>query len=61
MVLAIVKGDDSDHDDVRDVGDSELLILVNMKVKTIVMLVVITLLMTVAITMMMNLVKCWSL
>ena len=61
MALAIIKGDDSDHDDGRNTGDGELRILVNMMVKMIVLLVVIIIIMTVAITMMMNLAKCWSL
>ena len=65
MVMVLVDGtwhyqiDDSNHDDGRDTGDGELLVLVNMMVKTMVMLVVIILFMTVAITMMMNLAKCW--
>ena len=63
MVMVLVdgtwhcQGDDSDHDDGRDTGDGEILILVNMMVKMMVMLVVIIIFMTVAITMMMNLVN----
>ncbi len=55
------KVDDSDHDDGRDTGDGELLILANTMVKMMAMLVVIIICMTVAITVMMNIVKCWSL
>ena len=67
MVMVLVdgtwynQGDDSDHDDGRDTGDGELLILVNMMVKMTAMLVVSIIFMTMALTMMINLVKCWSL
>ena len=39
MALAIVKGGDSDHDEGRDTGDGELIIMVSTMVKMIVMLV----------------------
>ena len=61
MALAIIKGDNIDHDDGRDSGDGEFLILVNMMVKMMAMLVAIFIFMTVAKTIIMNLVKCWSL
>ena len=67
MVMVLVdgachdKGDNSDHDDGRNSGDGELLILVSMMVKMMAMLVVMILCMTVAVTMMMNVVNCCSL
>ena len=53
MVIVLVygtwdcKGDDSEHDDGRDIGDGELLILVNMMVKLMVTPVVIIIFMPV--------------
>ena len=63
MVMVLVdgtchcKGGNSDHDDGRDMGEGELLTLVNMRVKMMVMMVVIIISMSVALTVMMKFVK----